>query len=68
MTRLDRRVLARRAMLVRRVAAVLRAEFADLSVEERTDAVILVGRGLVRRSLGDARLRGLVALVREGRR
>lgn len=65
MTRLERRVLARQAMLVRRVAAVLREAFPELTVEERTSAVILAGRGLVRRSLGDARLRGIAALVRE---
>jgi len=68
MTRLDRMVKMRRAMLVRRVAAVLRDEFPDLSVEGHTDAVLLVGRDLLRRSLADPRLRGLPALVREGGR
>lgn len=61
MMRLERAVAARR----RRIAQAVRAGFPDLTVTETADGVMLEGRGLWRRRIGDARLRAIGLLVRE---
>ena len=60
MRRLEQAVAQRRA----RVAETVRAAFPDLAVEEMADGVVLAGRGLWRRRIGDARLRAIGMLVR----
>ena len=42
---------------VLRAAEVAAAEFPDVMVEREGDAIVLSGRGLLRRWLGDGRLR-----------
>jgi len=61
-----RMVARRRAAVIARVAAAVRAEFPDLEVAVSEAGVTLAGRRLWRRRLVDARLRGIVATVRAG--
>jgi len=55
-----RRVAARASAVAEgmlRAAEVAAAEFPDVKVEREGDAIIVSGRGLLRRWLGDGRLR-----------
>lgn len=61
-----RTVARRRAVVIARVAAAVRAEFPDLEVAVSEAGVTLAGRGLWRRRLVDARLRGIVATAQAG--
>jgi hypothetical protein len=65
MTVVARIVARRQAGAVARVAAVMRAEFPDIGVEAGDAAVTLVGAGLSRRRIEDARLRTIGVTVRE---
>lgn len=58
--RLARRVAAQASAAAENLlhaAEVAAAEFPDAMVERRGDAIIISGRGLLRRWLGDGRLR-----------
>lgn len=58
--RMMKRVAARASAVaedVLRAAEVAAAEFPDVMVERDGDAIVISGRGLLRRWLGDGRLR-----------
>lgn len=52
------------ARAIGRGAAMLRDEFAGVTVSAEEDAIVLTGRGLFRRWIKDARLRAIGSLLR----
>ncbi|HEX8445123.1 MAG TPA: hypothetical protein VF649_00790 [Sphingomonas sp.] len=66
MTQVERIVRERQRAAIGRVAAVAAAVLPDLTIETRADGVVLVGRGVSRRMLADARLRTIGVAVRAG--